>query len=307
MDQTLFPEEAKKYSVSELSKDYVHGPENSESVPPTKFLRLSHEVASKLIDQFKGQGRPPCCSGEIFLYRCSTNNIDYVVTFLPVFNIEGKQTGFIFSTVKDSNFSSRRRDFIFKSLSFSLFLLAFFALIFVSERSREKLGEQNRQIEEQTYRLQNITGNMGEALYVVDRTGVITFVNPAAENLIANPASRILGQRLDTFVQMEHDQDGSLTSTPDTALEAMEKGLKVSKESNMKILGKGQIFQVSLTSTPIIEHSEITGAVTVIEDVTERKKTEIELRRSEIRLRSVVHNALDAIHNRRRSGPHRDF
>ena len=35
--------------------------------------------------------------------------------------------------------------------------------------------------------------------------------------------------------------------------------------------------------------------MTVVEDVTERKNTEIELRRSEIRLRSVVENASDAI------------
>jgi PAS domain S-box-containing protein len=136
---------------------------------------------------------------------------------------------------------------------------------------------------------------MAEALYVVDRSGVITFLNPAAENLMASPASQMLGQKLDTFVQIQHDQDGSLVIEQDTALEAMEKGIKVSEEANMKIRGAGQAFQVFLTSAPIVEHGAITGAVTVIEDVTERKKTEMELRRSEIRLRSVVHNALDAI------------
>ena len=63
----------------------------------------------------------------------------------------------------------------------------------------------------------------------------------------------------------------------------------------MKVFSTGEFFQVLSKSAPIVEYGNITGAVTVIEDVTERKKTEMELRRSEIRLRSVVQNALDAI------------
>ncbi|MGO8879254.1 MAG: response regulator [Desulfomonilaceae bacterium] len=295
VDQTLFPDEAKKYSVSELSKDYVHGPEDSESVPFSKLLGLSHDAASKLINQIKSQAGSIIAQGKSFCVGITANDQDYVVTFIPVFNIGGKQAAYIFSIIRDPSFASRWRDLILKWLAFSLFLLAFFALVFVSERSREKLAEQNRQIEKQTYRLQNITDNMAEALYVVDRAGVITFLNPAAENLMTSPASQMLGQKLDTFVQIQHDQDGSLVIEQDTALEAMEKGIKVSEEANMKILGASQAFQVFLTSAPIVEHGAITGAVTVIEDVTERKKTEMELRRSEIRLRSVVHNALDAI------------
>ncbi len=295
VDQTLFPDEAKKYSVSELSKDYVHGPEDSKSVPFSKLLGLSHDAASKLINQIRRPAGSIIAQGKSFCVGITANDQDYVVTFLPVFNIGGKQAAYIFSIIRDPSFASRWRDLILKWLAFSLFLLAFFALVFVSERSREKLAEQNRQIEKQTYRLQNITDNMAEALYVVDRAGVITFLNPAAENLMASPASQMLGQKLDIFVQIQHDQDGSLVIDQDTALEAMEKGIKVSEEANMKILGASQAFQVFLTSAPIVEHGAITGAVTVIEDVTERKKTEMELRRSEIRLRSVVHNALDAI------------
>jgi PAS domain S-box-containing protein len=294
-DKTVFPDEAKKYSVSDLSKDYMHGPEDSESVPFSKLLGLSHDAASKLVNQIKSQAGSMIAQGKSFCIGITANDQDYVVTFLPVFNIGGKQAAYIFSIIRDPSFASRWRDLILKSLAFSLFMLAFFALVFVSERSREKLAEQNRQIEKQTYRLQNITDNMAEALYVVDRSGVITFLNPAAENLMASPASQMLGQKLDTFVQIQHDQDGSLVIEQDTALEAMEKGIKVSEEANMKIRGAGQAFQVFLTSAPIVEHGAITGAVTVIEDVTERKKTEMELRRSEIRLRSVVHNALDAI------------
>lgn len=294
-DKTVFPDEAKKYSVSELSNDYVHGPTESESVPFSKHLGLSHKATGRLIDQIKRQAGLLIARGKSFCVGITAYNQDYVVTFLPVFNIDGKQAAYIFAMVKDPGFASRRRDLILKSLAFSLFLLATFALIFVSERSREKLAEQNRQIEKQTYRLQNITDNMAEALYVVDRSGVITFLNPAAESLMANTAAQILGKKLDAFVQIQHDQDGSSVIEQDTALAAMEKGIKVSEEANLKILSTGENFLVFLTSAPIVEHGAITGAVTVIEDVTERKKTEMELRRSEIRLRSVVHNALDAI------------
>ena len=291
LDQAAFPEEAKKYRESKLSRDYLSGSEITVLTPPgldvdnvTKIDTQIREQAGSLIDQ-----------GKSFCIGLRANDNDYVVTFLPVYNIGGQQAAYIFSIVRDSSFGSCWWDFVTKLSVFSLFLVAFFSLIFVSERSREKLAEQNRQIEEHTHRLQNITCNMAEALYVVDRSGITTFVNPAMENLLTGPGPDLIGKKLDNFAQFERDKDGATVIVPDTAFEAMAKGIKVSEESNMKILKTGTVFQVLLTSAPIIEYGQVTGAVTVVEDVTERKKTEMELRRSEIRLRSVVQNALDAI------------
>ncbi|MGC8658589.1 MAG: response regulator, partial [Desulfomonilaceae bacterium] len=256
-------------------------------IPTARHYSFNTQIIEKA-GSFINQGKAFCVS-------LNVRGQDYVVTFLPVFNIGGQQAAYIFSTVKDSSFASRRRDFTFKLSAFALFLLAFFALIFVSERSREKLAEQNRQIEAQSHRLQNITSNMAEALYVVDRSGMTTFVNPAMENLLQSNEQELLGNRLEDFAQFESNNDEGTVTVVNTAFEAMTKGTKISEEANMKILKANRIFQVLLTSAPIVEHGQATGAVTVIEDVTERKKTEMELRRSEIRLRSVVQNALDAI------------
>lgn len=294
-EMTVSPVEARKYVVSEISSDYVHRFIDSKSAPFSKLVGLSDETASNLIFQINERAGSIIGQGRAFCIGLTTKGQDFVTTFLPVSNVAGQQAAFIFSIVKDTAFASRRRDLILKSLAFSLFLLAFFSLVFVSERNREKLAEQNRQIEQQTRRLQNVTGNMAEALYVVDRTGIVTFLNPAAENLISIPASEILGRKLDTFVQYRQDKDGLLLSVQDTALKAIESATKVSEEANLKVFSTGQNYQVFLTSAPILEHGNITGAVTVIEDVTDRKKTEMELRRSEIRLRSLVDHALDAI------------
>ena len=84
---------------------------------------------------------------------------------------------------------------------------------------RSKIGKSK----EQTYRLQNITNNMAEALYVVDRSGVIIFVNPAAKNLFAITGGEILGKKIDTFIQVRETQDGSSIISPDTSSEAMKK------------------------------------------------------------------------------------
>ena len=294
-EEMVFPDVAKKYRLSGISKDYLYGPKESESAAFSKLSKLDGNTISEIDNQIRKQAGSLITNGKPFCIEIVVDHKHFVVTFLPVFNIVGKQAAYIFSSIEDSGFAARWNDFIAKVSAFSLFLLAFFALIFVSERSRKKLAEQNRQIEKQTYRLQNITDNMAEALYVVDRSGAITFVNPAAKNLFANSGGEILGKKIETFIQGQRDQDGASIISPDTSSEAMQKGVKVSEESDMKVLSTGEVFQVLSKSAPIVEYGNITGAVTIIEDVTERKKTEMELRRSEIRLRAVVQNALDAI------------
>ena len=105
----------------------------------------------------------------------------------------------------------------------------------------------------------------------------------------------IVGKRIEQFVEFQQYINGEPLFVLSSASEAIERGVKVSREESARILQTGEVFQISSTSSPILEKGRIIGVVTVVEDVTERKKTEIELRRSEIRLRSVVENASDAI------------
>ncbi|MCX5872779.1 MAG: response regulator [Deltaproteobacteria bacterium] len=291
----VFADQTKRYRPSELSKDYVYEVVDGDSLLGRNTSKIDGSILVQINSQVRTEAAhmieksQPLCTG------VTVEGQDYVATLLPIFNIEGKQTAYIFSVVLDPALTVRWTDLLTKIGGFTVILFAFFAFMYVSERGRRKLGEQNRQIEEQTHRLQNITANMGEGLYVVDRSGVITFVNPAAEHLIGSFTPEMLGKKIDHFVEFELIKNDETVVILDPALKAMEDGHRFSDESNMKIHRTGGVIQVSFTSAPIIEYGSVTGAVTVVEDVTERKNIEIELRQSEIRLRSVVNNALNAI------------
>ena len=295
IQKTVFSEEKQKYRLTELSDEYVYESINGDSFLGGKNSRLDALMRILIIGQVNKVARTQIDNGDPFCIEVSIEGKDYVVTFLPIISIGGSHSGYLFSLVEDSSFSTRWNDFLMKFGGFTVCLAVFFALIFVSEHSRKKLAEQNRQIEEQSLRLQNITSNMGEALYVIDRSGLIMFVNPAAETLLGSSARELLGQRADLFFQFESNVNSEAVVVPDPSLRAIETVSKVSEESNLRILATDTVVQVSLSSAPIVESGTVTGAVTVVEDVTEKKKTEIELKRSEIRLRSVVDNALDGI------------
>jgi PAS domain S-box-containing protein len=292
---TVFSEEKEKYRLTELSDDYVYESINGDSFLRDKDSRLDDLLRILIIGQVNKAARPQFDRGEPFCIEVSVEGKDYVVTFLPISSIGGSHSGYLFSLVEDSSFSSRWNDFLIKFGGFTACLAVFFALILVSERSRKKLADQNRQIEAQSLRLQNITSNMGDALYVIDRSGLITFVNPAAETLLGSSAIVLLGQPAESFFRFELNLDAGPEIVQDPPLRAIKTGEKVSEESNLRILATDTLVQVSFSSAPIVESGIVTGAVTVVEDISEKKKTEIELKRSEIRLRSVVDNAMDGI------------
>lgn len=293
--KTVFADQTQKYRPSELSKDYLYEVVDNDSLLGANTSKIDSSILVQINSEVRTEAAQIIGKGQSLCTGVTVEGQDYVVTFLPIFNIEGRQTAYIFSAVLDPALTVRWTDLLTKMGGFTAIVFAFFAFMYVRERSRRKLAAQNRQIEEQAHRLQNITANMGEGLYVVDRSGMITYVNPAAEHLIGSSTSAMLGKMIDSFVEFQLGKNGETAVSPDPALKAMESGHKFSGESNMKIHKTGSLLQVSFTSVPIIEYGSVTGAVTVVEDVTERKQIEIELRRSEIRLRSVVNNALDAI------------
>ncbi|MFH0957724.1 MAG: PAS domain S-box protein, partial [Pseudomonadota bacterium] len=295
IQQTVFSEEKGKYRLTELSDEYVYESIDGDSLLGSRKLGLNDLMRMLIVGQVNKVARPQIDRGDPFCIQVSVEGKDYVVTFLPIMSIGGSHSGYLFSLVEDSSFSTRLNDFLLKFGGFTVCLSVFFALIFVSENSRKKLAEQNRQIEEQSFRLQNITSNMGEALYVIDLSGLITFANPAAETLLGSLAKELLGQPANLFFRFESSLNSEGGVFPDPALKAIESGAKVSDESNLRILATDTVVQVSFSAAPIMESGTVTGAVTVVEDITDKKKIEIELKRSEIRLRSVVDNALDGI------------
>ena len=133
-------------------------------------------------------------------------------------------------------------------------------------------AELYQQVRLERERLSSITLNIGEGVCAVDADGKLSFVNPAAADMIELPSSSIT---IDDPVS-----DSALTA-PDFLLapasEAMRTGRTI-REFDARFRGKdGNAIPVAYTASAVIGDDTPSGAVIAFRDITERKAFEDEL------------------------------
>ena len=141
--------------------------------------------------------------------------------------------------------------------------------------------EAEEALQRQSEFIRTITDSMGEGLFVIDRSGRVSFMNPASERLLGWSREELL---LRDLHQMTHYRkpDGTPLSRSDCALiEAMESGTTVRREDSF-IRKDGSVLPAFAISSPLTSASgEIVGAVIVFHDVTERRALEEQLLHSQ--------------------------
>lgn len=118
----------------------------------------------------------------------------------------------------------------------------------------------------------------GEGIYGVDAEGKTTFVNPAAERMLGWAADELVGRVMHAVVHHSHE-DGtpySLKCCPIYA--AFQDGAVHRVDDEVFWRKDGTPFAVEYTSTPILHGSDAIGAVIVFRDISERRKTEQNLK-----------------------------
>ena len=145
----------------------------------------------------------------------------------------------------------------------------------ISERKRAESALQESQL-----RLQEMTATLAEGLYVVNRLGIITFVNPTTLNLLGWREEEMIGQHSHTLFHHTY-QDGShypASSCP--VHNVLHQNSVVTTEKEWFWRRDGQPFPVSMVGASILRAGKIQGAVVAFRDITERKKAEMELSRA---------------------------
>jgi PAS domain S-box-containing protein len=135
-------------------------------------------------------------------------------------------------------------------------------------------------------KLADITANLGEGVYVFDRNGTVTFLNPTAE--------RILGWTIDELNEKSpHDlfhcrkADGTVLHRDEcNILKVVRTGETFFSNDEIFMKKDGGIFPVSVISNAIKDKDGVSGAVISFRDITERKLSE-EALAEEIRMRTL--------------------
>ena len=127
---------------------------------------------------------------------------------------------------------------------------------------------------------QLILGAAGEGIYGVNRDGVTTFVNPAAERLLGWQAQDLIGHKIHDLIH-HHHADGSHYHGRHCPIYAAFRDGEVHQVDDEVFWCKdGRAIPVDYTSTPLRDNGELIGAVVVFRDISDRKEAEQRLRKA---------------------------
>lgn len=119
-------------------------------------------------------------------------------------------------------------------------------------------------------RLRDITATLGQGVYVLDHRGNLVFMNPEAERLLGWNEAELLNKQAQPIFHPNH------TESDDPMLKAVNAGQTYRSQDDTFVRRDGTEMPVSYVSTPLMENGVVTGSVTVFQDITERKQTEVE-------------------------------
>jgi len=136
--------------------------------------------------------------------------------------------------------------------------------------------------------------SLAEPIIATDATGLITYINPAAERVTGSAASQAIGHLLEDIVGLVDETDRRLLTDP--VHQALTSGAAVNLSRRTLLLSRsnGSERSIELTASPIrSEARELIGAVVLLHDVTELRGLARQMSYQ------ATHDALTGLVNRR--------
>jgi PAS domain S-box-containing protein len=147
---------------------------------------------------------------------------------------------------------------------------------------------------EEQFRL--ILDSAGEGIFAVDLHGRCTFCNPAAARALGYRGPEdLLGKNMHTLTH--HTRvDGFPYLGEECRIDAsFRTGVGVHVDDEIFWRADGTSFAADYFSHPIRKQGAVIGAVITFTDITERRRTQLALEKSEAHLRSLVEGASDGV------------
>gem|GEM_PF-1818284 len=144
--------------------------------------------------------------------------------------------------------------------------------------TERKIAE--KELEENISLIRNITENFQDAIFAKDKDRRYTFVNPAAEKMIGLPANKIIGK---TPEQIFSKKDAELVRLVDDACFRK----KIVKQTYKTTIGGRECYLNTSQSPVYSKKGKINGIIGIVCDVTQKIKSEEELKTSEMLLQET--------------------
>jgi two-component system cell cycle sensor histidine kinase/response regulator CckA len=150
----------------------------------------------------------------------------------------------------------------------------------------DRLRDQER-LEQLSRQNKLILDCAAEGIYGVDLEGRISFANPAAARMLGWEVHELIGMCAHELLRHGRAQPAPLLADGCPICEAVRGGIVRQGADALFRRKDGTEFPVDFVSSPIRQHGQLTGAVVVFRDTSERKRAENERRQLEARIQQA--------------------
>ncbi len=215
--------------------------------------------------------------------RVDLGEREFAVLRVPVQDPLGEQVGLLMSYVSEPELGAIDRSYFFRLALVTLVLAALFTVLFVLFRLVDSRLSERR-------RLRIVSDTMGQGLYLTDATGRIVSMNPQACRLLGYSEDFAVGQSAHDLFH-KHELNSHLLEEDCPIIQGAINDGEFRGETFFTD-ATGRLLEVSVVSKGFSNRSAgretLAGAVTVFEDIGQRKQAERELTNSRQRLANIV-------------------
>jgi len=143
----------------------------------------------------------------------------------------------------------------------------------VRERTR-KLAESYTELAMDRAKDEAILTSIGEGLLATDKEGNVIFANPQAEQLLGWKKNEIIGTSLFDTQTLLDDKGQIVPIEQRPTYKTLTQGKRITTSAYSYLTKGKQIFNLSITVTPVILNNEIIGSIQVFRDISQEKEVD---------------------------------
>ncbi|WP_319589177.1 PAS domain S-box protein [uncultured Desulfobulbus sp.] len=267
----LFSEQKWLYSQAVIHPNYLI--EDANAVLPNSPAPLSNE-ARELNRQLHGRPEVQRAmrDGQTLTVSVTLPDSSYTVSLLPMHDVGQRLSGYLITYYRDPLVDKFQQEFFFLVASTFAALVLIFVLV-------GRLRVRTRALAASKQDLETTLNALAEGVYVQNIEGIITTVNSASCSLLGYTPEEMLGQEAHELFHRDSER-GKTPKTECPFYRHIHKGKLYDGEEFFEAKD-GKMLTVEVASRPIMLDGRVVSSVTAFHDITERKKTEAALHRSE--------------------------
>jgi PAS domain S-box-containing protein len=134
--------------------------------------------------------------------------------------------------------------------------------------------------DEAANRLALLLESTGEGIFGIDMDGLCTFVNRAAAQALGWRIEEVLGRNMHGLIHHSHADGRHYPECDCPIFNAFRRGLPCRVDDEVLWRADGSAFPAEYSSYPVIDEGQVRGAVVTFVDITERRRAQDLLRRT---------------------------